>query len=212
MIANFLKKSWAVLILVGVVLPLHKPAFAGPLDGCKRGAAEQAPLRVSGDFDGDSKTDTAVAKFCGSSYRIDIVLSSKRSRIRLTVPVRHEVGLELIAYDVNHDNRIDLVLTGASRVKPIAVWLNMGNGSFERSSGLLGPFFGTDSSPRLLRGIVRSDVQALIPTDDPADEFTLETPPAFQLERGLTGYGEQSSPTASAWGSASPRGPPTIHL
>jgi hypothetical protein len=190
---------------------MRSPAYAGVFDGCKRIIPDETILRVSGDFDGDSKTDTAFAKRYGSSYRVEVHLSTKRGRIRLTVPVRNEVGLELIAYDVNQDNRADLILTSHSPIKPIAVWLNKGNGHFEQSSGLFGPFFGADGGPRFVRGSPRSDAQAFIPADEPAGDGVCETL-AFDLEtRLIRNTPDQTPPASSTGGSASPRGPPLVH-
>src|SRR5262250_1598233 len=101
MTVNFLRRSWVTLLIFLALLPMRSPVYAGAFDGCKRILPHETTLRVSGDFDGDSKTDTAFAKRYGSTYRVEIKLSTKRGRIRLTVPVRNEVGLELIAYDVN---------------------------------------------------------------------------------------------------------------
>src|SRR5207249_11276547 len=110
---NFLQRSWITLIVMVALSPVRSPAFAGAVESCARNSPDAA-MRVSGDFDGDSKTDKAIASFCGSSYRIEVHLSTKRLHVRLTVPIHNEVGLQLVAYDVDHDRRADLILISAS--------------------------------------------------------------------------------------------------
>jgi hypothetical protein len=210
MSVNFWQRSLTRLIVLLALMPGRSPAFAATLDNSRRLAPEESVLRVSADFDGDSKTDTALAKFGGSNYGFELHLSTKRARIRLTAPVRNEVGFELIAFDVNQDKRTDLILTSRASIRPIAVWLNMGNGSFERRSGMFGPFFGNHRGPRFVRGAPGNDGQAVIPTDEQAGDFAGETL-AFHLETSLIQtYSMQVPLTSSSAGSASPRGPPNI--
>ena len=172
---NFLQRSGTTLFLLLALLSIRSPAFAGLTDSCARSFSEGISLHVSPDLDGDSKADASIARFWESSYRIELHFTTQRLRVRLNAPIRNEVGLELVAYDVDQDRRADLILTSASSVKPIAVWLNKGNGSFERSSASFGPLFATNDGPHFRRGASRSDVQAIAPTDDPADDLDLAT-------------------------------------
>ena len=207
---NFWQRSLTRLIVLLALLPGRSPAIAATLENSRRLIQAESALRVSADFDGDSKADTAIARFGGSNYGFELHLSTKRARIRLTVPVRNELGFELIAFDVNQDKRTDLILTSGSSIRPIAVWLNMGNGSFARRSGMFGPFSRNRGGPRFVRGVPGNDGQAVIPTDEQAGDFAGETL-AFHLETSLIRtYSEQAPLTSSAPGSASPRGPPNI--
>ena len=170
---------------------------------------EEALSRLSGDFDGDRKADSAKAGRIGASYCIEVRLSTKRPRVRLSIPIRNEIGLELFAYDINQDSHADLVLTSVSSPKPIAVWLNKGNGSFERASGTFAPFVAPNGGPAFRRGTARNDAQAALPTDDPPPDAGLTENIAFALESTLIGrHAEQSPLPISDIGAAPPRGPP----
>src|SRR5262249_38525715 len=132
-------------------------------------------------------------------------------RIRLTAPVRNAVGLELVAFDVDRDRRADLILVSASSVEPIAVWLNKGDGAFERSSASFAPLFGDTDSPHIQRAIARNDAQGALFTDDSPDAFEFAEEFVFRLEGSLLArYADHRPLPLSVRGPASTRGPPSV--
>jgi hypothetical protein len=207
---RFLKRSSSVLIVfIAAAWLFQSPAFACASDTCAVRGVEEPTIRLAGDFDGDHQIDRVSGRIRGSSYSIDVRLSTRQPRVRLTVPVRNEVGLELISVDVNRDRRADLIVMSASSVAPIAVWLNTGNGAFERSSQSFAPLFGDGHTPRLQRGTGKSYAQGALATDDSPDAFEPAENLAFRLEGGLFHrHPDQSPLPVSACGAASPRGPP----
>ena len=206
---RFLKRSSFVLIAFIATWLFQSPAFACAMDACAVRAVEEPAIRLAGDFDGDHQIDRVKGRIHGSSYSIEVRLSTKQPRIRLTVPVRNEVGLELMAVDVNRDRRADLIVMSASSLAPIAVWLNKGNGAFERSSQSFAPLFGDGHTPRLGRGTGKSYAQGALATDDSPDAFEPAENLAFRLESVLFHrHPDQSPLLVSACGAASPRGPP----
>ncbi len=111
------------------------------------GAGKAAPGRW--DLDGDHRSDTAVTKLSGSTLKIKIHLSGINSRVVLSTVVRYEPGLMLVAYDVDNDKKVDLVLTSIFSVRPVAVWLNGSNGRFKKASGWIAAFPIHEDGPQI---------------------------------------------------------------
>jgi hypothetical protein len=94
--------------------------------------------RLTWDFDGDHKSDLAVGTVHGSTFTVQVQFSKEHSRILLKANFHGRVPPHLIATDVDRDNDVDLVLTGVS-FRPIAVWINDGNGKFKKRHGWFFP-------------------------------------------------------------------------
>jgi len=98
--------------------------------------------RLTWDFDGDHNNDLAVGTVHGSTFTIQLQFANGHGRIVLKTNFHGHVPPHLIATDVDQDNKIDLVLTGVS-FRPLAVWINEGNGKFrKRSSWFFPPLYG----------------------------------------------------------------------
>ena len=89
--------------------------------------------RLTWDFDGDQIADLAVGSVQGSTFTISLRFSTGLHRVVLKSRVRGHITPYLAATDVDHDNDVDLVLTGIS-LRPLAVWINEGEGRFKKSS------------------------------------------------------------------------------
>jgi hypothetical protein len=127
--------------------------------------------RVVADFDGDSQPDVAVTKMeaqgAGYIYWLEFDLSTRRGAD--TIPQRpgfpvltsSMFGLHLTPRDVDGDHDLDIVVTMGIARRPVAVWINDGQGGFvegdlaaypalTRSEQLsLSPQSGSDSAPLL---------------------------------------------------------------
>jgi hypothetical protein len=87
------------------------------------------------DLDGDRIPETATIRHCGSLYQISIHFTTGRPKLRLTTYVTEgEAGLSFQTTDVNRDSKDDIVITSATSVRPIAIWLNQGKAKFQRIS------------------------------------------------------------------------------
>ena len=94
--------------------------------------------RLTWDFDGDHKNDLAVGAVHGSTFTVQIQFSKGHGRVLLKTNFHGHVPPHLIATDVDQDHDVDLVLTGVS-FRPLAVWINEGNGKFKKRSGWFFP-------------------------------------------------------------------------
>ena len=87
------------------------------------------------DLDGDHLPETATIRRGRDVYEISIKFSTGQPKLRLKTYVDSEiVGLAFQTTDVNDDNKDDLVLTDATSVRPVAVWLNQGHARFQKAS------------------------------------------------------------------------------
>src|SRR5215467_4167838 len=127
---RFFGRNWAILVFFLTIWLTESPATASTLP-CKIGSSGSLH-HFAGDLDADHQSDIVSFRFSGAHYSIVVRLSSSRQRVHLAIPFRGETGFQLIAYDVDHDRRDDLVLTADSSIVPVALWLNKGNGSFVR--------------------------------------------------------------------------------
>jgi hypothetical protein len=90
--------------------------------------------QLNQDLDGDHKPETATIRQTGLQYRVSLHFTTGLPKIHLTTHIRPGVaGLSLETRDVNNDSKEDLVITSATSVRPIAVWLNKGHAQFQRS-------------------------------------------------------------------------------
>lgn len=87
------------------------------------------------DLDGDHIPETATVRQRGSFYQVSIHFSTGRPKLKLRTFVGDDVaGLTIEITDVNSDSEADLVISSATSVRPIAVWLNRGSANFQRVS------------------------------------------------------------------------------
>jgi hypothetical protein len=111
-----------------------------------------------GDFNTDGTADVAIAdrvsrSMGGSSYRIEFSVSGLESK---TVAFDSEQdALTVRVSDVDRDNDLDVVVSGALSHSIVGVWLNDGNGGFAETDAR--PFA---SEARLLQSIDTADRSA----------------------------------------------------
>jgi FG-GAP-like repeat/Bacterial Ig domain len=103
-----------------------------------------------GDFNGDGKLDFAGAGASGSQMRIYLGNGNGTFQAAKAVADSTASGESIqaiVAADVNHDGKTDLVeiVTSSSNVPVLQVWISNGNGTFtagQRISNVLGGLFG----------------------------------------------------------------------
>jgi hypothetical protein len=96
--------------------------------GSSMGMLEGSPAFA--DFDGDQKQDVAIARLSGNQYRI-VVLLSTRSQVAILDPSTQLSSFKVHACDINNDSLPDIVVTDATAMHPLVVWLGDGHGNFE---------------------------------------------------------------------------------
>lgn len=117
---------------------------------------------VNADFDGDSRPDLAIGASNGSGYVIEIQLSTRPAKTYLTL-AGGGVGTRLFAYDVDKDSCEDLVVTTATSLVPIAVYLGDGKGHFQEGAAWLFSPAVLDTPHRLEQGKRPISLVSLMP-------------------------------------------------
>lgn len=155
----------------------------GPI-GALAASSPEAPVVafsnfVLADFDGDARWDLALGRPERRGYHIRVHLSRRAGAVSLRVSVR-EVGLVLLALDVNRDAHPDLVVASAHLARLLAVWVNDGRGTFRRG-GVRGWAFGlsrtvgcTGASAR--RAEIAWNAEDRWPVDRPTRSFVIHAP------------------------------------
>lgn len=104
--------------------------------------------RLDHDLDGDQLPETATIRQRGYVYQVNIHFTTGRPKLRLTTYVSEGVaGLTLQTRDINNDSKDDLVITSATSIRPIAIWLNQGKSKFQKISSwayLVGGYTGPE--------------------------------------------------------------------
>jgi hypothetical protein len=104
--------------------------------------------RLDHDLDGDHIPETATIRQRGYVYQVNIHFTTGRPKLRLTTYVTEGVaGLSLQTRDINNDSKDDLVITSATSIRPIAIWLNQGKSKFQKISSwayLVGGYTGPE--------------------------------------------------------------------
>ena len=163
------------------------------------------------DLDGDGISENALIHQSGSTYKISIQFTSGRPRLHLTVYyTAGETGLTLQTSDVNDDRKADLVVTSATSVRPLAVWLNRGKARFQKVSSWTYGGLATHKGPVLRQRSPYNPEAALNSvTDSPA--HTVKTAEALDISLDTENLGPSNServPSDSVLDRVTARGPP----
>ena len=86
-------------------------------------------LPVLADFDGDRRLDQAELRSTGTRHRIHVRFGNRHETYLESEAAPHTLG-RLLARDVNHDNKSELIWLSQSRSEPAVVWLGDGLGNF----------------------------------------------------------------------------------
>src|SRR5262247_3591456 len=131
-------------------------AFAASLSGANSAFASHHNsghrlsyhTRLDHDLDGDHIPETATIRQRGYVYHVNIHFTSGRPKLHLTTYVSEGVAaLTLQTRDINNDSKDDLVITSATSIRPIAIWLNQGKSKFQKISSwsyLVGGYTGPE--------------------------------------------------------------------
>jgi hypothetical protein len=117
---------------------------------------------LNADFDGDSRPDVAIGRSHGLGYTIEIQFSTQPARIYLTL-ANGGIGTRIFAYDVDKDSFPDLVVTSATSLLPIAIYLSDGRGHFQEGISWSFLPFGLDSPYQFQSGKVQDSLVGLMP-------------------------------------------------
>jgi hypothetical protein len=208
-----LKRQLALLVaLVLAVFSGH--AFAGKHEQARGRRSLDSPRRLVFDFDGDHQSDVAVAQRRGSTYKISIRFSGQRERLSFTMPAGSGIGLALVAYDIDRDSHADLVLTSASSLRPIAIWVNQGKGRFKKSHRTFATVLARQAGPQLRHKITSRFQQAILTSDDDplSDLGNFHLLAVDVLGKRIQPRFERLSLSNDPCGFADPRGPPLPHV
>src|SRR5262249_49128341 len=136
------------------------------------------------------------------------------SGLHLNLPIWNETGVQLMVLDINQDRRADLIVTSVASLNPIAIWLNKGKGTFERTVMPFGSLLEKERGSHFRRSTnLRTENQAIIPTFDPSGDLVVPE----QLKSGFVSARAQELVdrlllTSDESGCPSPRGPPVLSL
>ena len=197
--------AWLVVFLGGA-----GAAFASPHQP-KSGIAYRTQL--GHDLDGDQIPESATIRLCGDTYHVSINFTTGRPKLRLTTYVTEGVaGLSFQTTDVNNDSKGDLVITSATSIQPIAVWVNQGRAKFKKTNASVYGGVGGHTGPTYrVRHPSQPDVTGNIYVD-PLPQATL-TVQHFVLSDSVSSLLYQQAdarPFDSLLRQIPPRGPPSI--
>jgi hypothetical protein len=145
------RSAFLIFVFLGCFINFFQPTPAS--------ASEQIPTtRIAGDFDRDHRADFAVAGVSGNTFKVHLHLSGKRKRLTLTTSVQEQFGLRLSVFDIDQDSDADIVLIDPL-LQTSAVWINQGNGEFQKSSRWLGRLIDRTRDPQLRRTVFRTNVE-----------------------------------------------------
>jgi hypothetical protein len=185
-------KSIICLALIALFAALWVNSSFAKSQGASRVSA--APARIAAlsylpllaDFDGDRRLDEAELHSVGTHHCIHVRFGNRHETYLESGPGPHSLG-RLLARDVNHDNKSDLIWLSQLRSEPAMVWLGDGLGNFaqiaDRSayeSELRSARFG-DAEPEIGGGFGDEEQACLAP-----DPISSELPRAANVETELT--------------------------
>jgi len=164
------------------------------------------------DFDGDSWPDVAIGRSHGLAYTIEIQFSNQPAKTYLTL-ANGGVGTRIFAYDVDKDSHLDLVVTSATSLLPIAVYLGDGKGHFHEGSPCSFLPFGLDTPYQFQSGKVSDSLVGLMPQTRFTIDVASGCTPVSGPEIGDLICGELGTlPTQDRASSCRPRSPPLSSL
>jgi hypothetical protein len=131
--------------------------------------------RLTWDFDGDHKTDIAVGASSDSTFTIRLQFSDRLKHVVLRTNIARHAALNLSAADVDQDNDVDIILTGAS-FRPVAVWFNQGNGRFKKTSHWFFPPLYRDTGGQINRTTQKREAESGSALERPT-VFVVTAPP-----------------------------------
>ena len=180
---SLLKTITNLALTALIVVPFGHQSTRGQAAGeSSVGSAQLAPLSyllVFGDFDGDHLLDQAQPHSAGD-HRCIRVRFGNSLESHLEFGGAQSAGA-LLARDINHDNKADLIWVYQSQSEPPVVWLSDGLGRFAQA-----PEFSTDPD---LRGMLSGDSNPAVGGDVNDDRACLapqlvssELPRAQKLE------------------------------
>jgi hypothetical protein len=185
-------KSIICLALIALFAALWVNSSFAKSQGASRVSA--APARIAAlsylpllaDFDGDRRLDEAELHSVGTHHCIHVRFGNRHETYLESAPGPHSLG-RLLARDVNHDNKSDLIWLSQLRSEPAMVWLGDGLGNFaqiaDRSayeSELRSARFG-GAEPEIGGGFGDEEQACLAP-----DPISSELPRAANVETELT--------------------------
>jgi hypothetical protein len=184
------------------------------------GWADASPVHVSHgtqlgrDLDGDRIPETVTIRQCGFVYRISIHFTSGRPKLHLTVyQAKNEAGLSFQTSDVDNDRDLDVVVTSATSIRPVAVWLNRGKAKFQRASTWTYGGFGAYTGPTFRRRAVYQPDPALGSTTEPL-AYTVKATECLEVRLDVEDLGlwdSEQAPADSVPLEVPTRGPP-LHI
>ena len=134
--------------------------------------------RLGLDLDGDHIPETATIKQQGSVYQVNIHFTTGRPKLRLRTYVANDVaGLSFAVVDINNDANGDIVVTSATSIWPVAIWLNAGGTKFHKVSsrayGLIGRYTGPQIKQKAVEVAAPVGVSDDQPQAEVSDSFSL---------------------------------------
>lgn len=183
-------------------------AEASPASVREQPQSENQTAIFNTDFDGDSRPDVAIGRSNGLGYIIEIQLSTQPAKTYLTL-ANGGVGTRIFAYDVDKDSHLDLVVTSATSLLPIAVYLGDGKGHFQKGSACSFLPFGLETPYRYESGKIPTNFVGLMPQTRFTAAVTSSRTAALGLEAGDWVRGELKIGLAQHYSSGrKSRGPP----
>jgi hypothetical protein len=167
--------------------------------------------KLRDDLDGDHIPETATIRQRGPVYQVVIHFTTGRPKLRLRTFVTGDIGgLTFATADLNHRDGGDLLILSATSLRPVAVWLNQGQGRFQRVTpwryGLAGNVTGpgiksrSEDQPAPVGNLLNSSLQA-----DTTDSLHIGIGAGFLItpQCGLSDFEPFRRQIR-------PRGPPTV--
>ena len=178
------------------------------------GAQVSHRTQLGRDLDGDRIPETVTIRQSGLVYRISIHFTSGRPKLRLTVyQAENEAGLTIQTSDVDNDRDLDLVVTSATSIRPVAVWLNRGKAKFQKASTWAYGGLGRYTGPTFRRRAVYQPDPVLGSTTEPLT-YTVKAAQYLEIRLDVQDLGlwdSEQAPADSVPLEVPTRGPP-LHI